>query len=96
MEDMLNALELLRDCSSADSEGSGQMQETRPDGQLLTTPSLQLRCNALEATAKLLIGLLASELYTQIYVSDTLCALTQKQSLLCWGCRRHSPSWKKC
>ena len=59
MKEILYAFEVLRDRSSAES--SQQMEDSEPDWQLLTTPTLQQRSSAVEATATLLKDLLPSK-----------------------------------
>lgn len=62
-EEMRYALDLLHDCTSA--RVSEWAHHTKAEGHQLFTPALQLRCSAVEATAKLLKGLLPGELNYQ-------------------------------
>ena len=83
-EEMRYALDLLQDCTSA--RVSEWALYTTPEGHQLFTPTLQLRCSAVEATAKLLKNFLPSELNTVDYL---LCTVPHDICLaLCFGCRR--------
>ena len=83
-KDALYAFALLRDCSPA--MASGQMQNTRPDGKLLTAPTLQLRCNAVVATALVLQNLLPGDLNTQTHTTVFLCSTSDagRKPVILW------------
>ena len=87
-EEMRYALDLLQDCTSA--RMSEWVFYTAPEGHQLFTPTLQLRCSAVEATANILKSFLPSELNTQTWgVKYLLCTVAPDICLApCFGCRR--------
>lgn len=93
VKEILYAFEVLRDRSSA--ERSEQMQDSEPDWQLLTTPTLQQRSSAVEATATLLKDLLPSKRKGhQILSESAVCTLllrvtNNNTSLMAVACLKH-------
>ena len=59
IDEVMSALELLRDCTSVSAQE--QLQDTEVQVTLLDVPTLQLRTSAMDATAELLKDMLPGD-----------------------------------